>query len=237
MTTNNAVANICPICENTLDDQNKNISVLFQKGAEGINECSQKCGREEIVAESGQRVHERCCRKWINEKDIKRSLQENANSKSPIKKKSARVSIGPYDPKRHCLFCSKEIAKSTHGHDEGASEVKTHCFPQTILQLCTERSDEWAFSVRGRIEYFGKDLYPADCIYHRQCSLNFRSGRNIPQKYRPNLRAKGEKPGRPQDEDQRQAFLQTCKYFEEKRQGTVNHSRVGLQNVRIFIEQ
>lgn len=73
---------------------------------------------------------------------IHHSLQGSANSSLPVKKKSVQVSIGPYDPRKHCLFYGQEIVKGTHGHDSGAFEVKTDCFPQTILQHCRERSDQ-----------------------------------------------------------------------------------------------
>ena len=133
----------CPICQKSFDDQDgQGVSTLFQKGADKINESSRKRGREEVVARQGQRVHQACRRKWTNEKDITRTLQDGAESSSPIKKKSTRLSVGPYDPWKHCLFCGQEVLKGTHGHDDGASEVKTHCFPEKILQHCGERPDE-----------------------------------------------------------------------------------------------
>ena len=48
------------------------------------------------------------------------------------------------------------------------------------MSHCRQRNDDWAFSVEGRIEYFGKDMHAADSVYHRSCDINFRTNRNIP---------------------------------------------------------
>ena len=49
------------------------------------------------------------------------------------------------------------------------------------MQQCKIRGadDEWAKSVQGRINAV-IDLHAADAVYHRQCSVNFRTLRDIP---------------------------------------------------------
>ena len=51
-----------------------------------------------------------------------------------------------------------------------------------ILSACDARADEWADTVRGRIN-FARNLSAADTIYHKQCSSNFQTHRQIPSKY------------------------------------------------------
>ena len=82
--------------------------------------------------------------------------------------------------------------------------MKTDVFPRTVLSHCEERSDDWSFTVKGSIEYFAKDLHAAECmpsIYHKQCSVNFRSGRDIPEQFRTEPVTTCKKPGRPENED------------------------------------
>ena len=62
--------------------------------------------------------------------------------------------------------------------------VKTDVFAETIKKCCKERSDEWSFVVLRRIEYFMSDVHAVDCIYHRSCSVNFRTGKNVPKQYK-----------------------------------------------------
>ena len=74
--------------------------------------------------------------------------------------------MSPYNIKTDCLFCGQKVVMGSHGHDEPAGEVLTDSFPQIVLGHCENRADEWPFTVKGRIEYFGNDLHVADCIYH-----------------------------------------------------------------------
>ena len=126
------------------------------------------------------------------------------------------VSTGCYNCRTDCLFCGCTITRDfIHGCGDNVSEVKTDVFPQTVLSHCEERFDDWSFTVKGRIECFAKDLHAADCIYDQQCSVNFRSDRDIPEQFRTELVTKCKKPGMPQNEDQQQAFLRVCGYLEE----------------------
>ena len=84
--------------------------------------------------------------------------------------------MGPYNNKTDCFFCGQKVAMGSHGRDEPASEVLTDSFPQTVLGDCDNRADEWAFTVKGRIEYFWNDFHTADCIYHAHYNTNVRTG-------------------------------------------------------------
>ena len=63
-------------------------------------------------------------------------------------------------------YCGQKVVMVSHGHDEPASDVLIDPFRQTVLGHCENRTEEWAFTVKGRIGYFGNDLHAADCIYH-----------------------------------------------------------------------
>jgi len=69
--------------------------------------------------------------------------------------------------------------------------------------------------VLGRIEHI-IDLPAADAVYHQTCNTNFRTGKDIPLKYRSNKRQKtsSKSPGRPVDKDQLLAFQEVVKYVE-----------------------
>ena len=41
-----------------------------------------------------------------------------------------------------------------------------------IQQVCKVINDEWAETVRGKLE-FAQDLHAADAVYHQACSVNF----------------------------------------------------------------
>ena len=212
----NAEEDRCPICKEGFEGtQPKEYAVLSAKGADKINSSSQQRGCDDIIASQGQRVHTKCRLDWTNSKAIKQSLKRSAESSSPVKKKSSRVSLGPYDRKKDCLFCGRLVVKGTHGHDDSFSEVHTSCFPETILKQCQKRSDDWAYSVQGRIECFGKDLHAFDCIYHNLCSTYFRNGQDMPERFRSEPRKKSKQVGRPTNEDQRAAFLKVCQHLEE----------------------
>ena len=63
--------------------------------------------------------------------------------------------------------------------------VRTSAFQAAVMQICTERSDTWAHTVRGRHE-FAEDVLPADATYHQVCSrpTNFRTSKQLPHQER-----------------------------------------------------
>ena len=55
-------------------------------------------------------------------------------------------------------------------------------FQDTVQAECDRRSDEWALNVKSRLEKVKGDSVN-DRVYHQQCSVNFRTGRNVPKQY------------------------------------------------------
>ena len=206
----------CPLCQRDLDCEET--VVVREKGAEGINRASIERGVD-IRVESGTSVHKTCRVNHINKKDIASSKKDRTDSAQSVKR-SARVSLGPYDSKTHCFFCGTEVKKidqkRNRAERDSYSYVKTDAFVQTILVHCKTRGDEWAIAVKARIEYFGGDLHAADCVYHQSCNVNFRTMREIPKQFSRSVdSAKRLKIGRPKDSDQDEAFEKVCAFLEE----------------------
>ena len=106
---------VCPICKKEFKDaDNRYVSKLFKKGADTINQSSKKRGREDVFAKPGQNVHKQCRNTWTNEKEINRMLKQGQGTGSPLKRKSPRISMGPYNNIKDCLFCGQQITKGSH---------------------------------------------------------------------------------------------------------------------------
>ena len=56
-----------------------------------------------------------------------------------------------------------------------AFPVQTDEIQVSILQICAERKDEWAQSVKCRIEYV-QSLHASGVVYHQACSANLELG-------------------------------------------------------------
>ena len=74
-----------------------------------------------------------------------------------------------------CKIASRELAE--------AYAVRTHSFEYPISEMCKSRNDQWAMTVLGRINSKTSDLHAEDAVYHQICSVNLRTGKEIPQKF------------------------------------------------------
>ncbi|KAL8563078.1 hypothetical protein ACOMHN_065220 [Nucella lapillus] len=74
--------------------------------------------------------------------------------------------------------------------------------------------DKWAEAVLARIKSVN-DLPAADALYHKQCSVNFRTTRGIPQAYQPSSKTAKAAKGRPADERRTEALKKVVEYFKE----------------------
>ena len=91
--------------------------------------------------------------------------------------------------------------------------VRTKNFQDKIQEACKVRNDEWAETVRGRLE-FAQDLHAGDAVYHQARSVNFRTLKQIPKKHgndTDSMRAKG----RPTDNVKPKAFLKVTEVLVE----------------------
>jgi hypothetical protein len=113
----------------------------------------------------------------------------------------------------HCLLCGQTASNDGNIRENWrTTHVLTTDFQDSVVQVCTDRNDDWSHAVKSRIEYV-QDLRAADTVYHRQCCINFRTRKQQPQPY--HKRSKPNERGRPEDEDKVAAFIKVTKYLEE----------------------
>lgn len=205
---------ICCICNEPISDRQS--VVIREKGAKHINECS-KLRNDVIAVASGDVLHQDCRREYTNQKAIKIKCRE---PREPLTPNRILRSKEQFNYRDNCLFCSQPASLDDKRRGTDSFLVRTSDFQKNIIKLCKERNDDWATQILARIHY-AQDLHAADAIYHQQCSVNFRTGKNVPSST-PNQKKKG--TGRPQREESQAAFCQTLEYLikNEDEQLTVN---------------
>ena len=133
--------------------------VLRQKGSDGINDASQLRG-DNVVTLFIQTVERR--RAYTNSKAISEFTKAQPNC-SPTR--NIRSQTSSFQFRDHYLLCSQPAKYSSNKRGNDVFPVRTSDFQATFMQVCTERNDTWAHTIRGRIE-FAQDLHAADAIYH-----------------------------------------------------------------------
>ena len=100
--------------------------------------------------------------------------------------------------------------------------ARTKDFQDKIQEACKVRNDEWAETVRERLE-FAQDPHSTDTVYHQAFSVNFRTGKQIPKKHGNDTDPERAK-GRPTDTVKSKAFLKVTEAFVEndKEQFTIS---------------
>ena len=199
----------CPLCQGEVGSGD--IVSIGEKGADSINKAC-----DDIHLKAGTGVHKSSRLSYTNKKLIDKHNRTKCIA-TPSRKRSVRISREPYDSTKDCLFCGNKVETSKVSFDyDHYSCVKTFTFVDQILTRCKTRSDAWSSSVQGRIEYFGRDLHAADCMYHHSCDVNFRTMRDVPMQHSTEPSAsKRTKVGRPKNVYQQEAFLKMCAYFED----------------------
>jgi len=219
----------CILCHESLNDGQKTVT-LGLKGSQGLNKASAARG-DDIVVHAGQTVHTTCRLNYTNANSIssfKRKSIENMDAHSS----QALRSDSTFNFSRDCLFCGTTTKKSTSSKvlvpcNANVFHVRTIGIQKTILEECKRRCDMWSETVLARIEY-GQDLVAVGAMYHQECSVNFRTGKDIPKTFKCDETisslGKRQKCGRPSDVERRFAFTHVTKYLEDndEEQNTVN---------------
>ena len=182
---------------------------LRENGSNGINEASKLRG-DALQTSPGQEVHSECRRLYCNPNEIKKTPKKTDKT-SPL---SLRSNNEPYHCNTHCLFCG-QLTK-VNGRKRGCDvfPVRTVEFQEKIEQVCRERNDNWAEQVKTRLKCV-HDLPAADATYHQSCSVNFRTGRDIPQIFQPDVKKSKKHCGRPVNSVQMSAFLEVAQYLRD----------------------
>ncbi len=162
--------------------------------------CSQPQGRVN--------VHKDCRKDYTNPKRLpKSSDQDTECGPSAFKQPKLRSSQNVFNWQTDCFLCGKCAGTDDHSDH---SNIRHSCFiefRQTLLSVCDQRNDSWAFDVRSRLlQVF--DLPAADAVYHKTCYSSFYSGW---QKKEFELQ---ESRGRHTDTQKMHAFNLLCDWLE-----------------------
>lgn len=163
----------CIICKKIISQPSEG-AVLFEKGAASINAAGlQRC--DQITAVAGESVHTACRKEYTKQRNIDALRKQKSR---PTEKRVLRSETIQFDFKIHCLFCGKGDRRDSKRKDFELTPVRTIDFQKTVEQICQERNDDWALKVNDRLKA-AIDLHAADAVYHKQCSVNFRTGKTI----------------------------------------------------------
>jgi len=205
----------CVVCQKSISSDQPS-SQLTAKGCDGINRAS-TARHSNINALPGQHVHQNCRQVYTNLHYIEQSNRKRLGDlPSSNDKPSLRSSVGLFDYASHCLFCGQGDPREGRNPDLKLIPIRTLDFQESVLQVCDKRNDEWAKTVQGRIKAV-HDLHAADAVYHKTCSNNFRTNKDIPVKFQQhddNTSVKRMKRGRPHHVMQAEAFKDVMHNFE-----------------------
>ena len=79
----------------------------------------------------------------------------------------------------NCFYCGEPAISGRKRNGIQVIPVRIVETKDTILAICHERRDDWANAVQARILYV-HNLHAADAVYHRVCSVNFRTMKQVP---------------------------------------------------------
>jgi hypothetical protein len=157
---------------------------------------------------AGKGVHQKCRRYFC--RPIKANYCEIPKLSSPFRRRSSTTT---YNADEHCLFYGLPAKYDGRKRGQDVIPVRTKDFQSSVKKVCNERKDAWADVIRGRLQYLC-DLHVADTVYDQRCSVNFRTGKEIPKQY-SSVEPKRAREGRPVDNTRVDAFLKVAKYLEE----------------------
>ena len=133
-------------------------------------------------------------------------IKATHSSSSPIK---VRTPGNAFNFRLNCMLCGTLISSSSSISDP-SSMVQTMRLQRSFQRIANSMNDSWGRAVAGRMNSI-IGLPTADACCHHSCNSNFRTGKDIPQKYSNN--PKRRKPGRPVDEKKKEAFHEVFIFF------------------------
>ena len=151
---------------------------------EKLSACINKASKERyesLNCTAEQQVHQECRRKYCVPNQIAKTLrqavqQDVATNTGP---KVLRSAERQFNFSTDCFFCGKPAIIGRKRKVSDVVPVRTVETRDTVLAVCQERGDDWENAVQARILHV-HDLYAADAVYHRVCSANFRTMKQIP---------------------------------------------------------
>ncbi|KAK3101781.1 hypothetical protein FSP39_006288 [Pinctada imbricata] len=199
----------CPICQENIACK-PSVKIL-QKGADGINNASLIRG-DEIRVSAGDAVHQQCRKDYTNAKELK-NIEVRFDELT--QSKGLRFT-DTFCWKEQCLFCCEYVKLKDKKRSADVFRVSTLDFQDKIVDICHKRNDTWGLEVLSRVSGVN-DLPAADALYHQQCSVNFRTGRNMPKTASTPQDKK--RFGRPKENLTQEGFLSAMEYLKENDDG------------------
>ena len=210
----------CVICRQGVGGTGSLVSTLGEKGCVSINEASVTRG-DSITSVPGDKVHKECRRTYTRRPEITTYTSPKDTEPSTGRERRTRsLSTGRFSYKTDCLFCGTPADVGKKRKRPGARDADAYPFrtvdTASLLATCAQRSDDWSETVKARILHV-HDLHAADAVYHRMCSGNFRTNKQIPAMYQRDTtqESKRIKVGRPEDDNRTVAFLEVAKYIQD----------------------
>lgn len=171
---------LCVVCckQFSTDPSNKAVKVI--DGRDRLMQCSFQRGDHDLThyllaKPDNVYVHEGCRRdyQYIRAQQSKRPADTDATSESSGRAKFLRSSTDSFDWKTTCFLCGKPAVRDKKHPDRcDVHEAKSDEITRSMLSLCDDRNDDWAFEVKGRLLTCG-DLHAADAVYHARCRRKF----------------------------------------------------------------
>jgi len=182
-------------------------------GANSINQSSTK-RKDKLEAKKGDYVHISCRKQYVNKKCIVLFNRKDGITDQDRQLRSSGLS---YDIRNECIFCGKPDKYKKKKPKHKLTQVETHEFEETILDIGTERQDEWAENVFLRLQFIHTNIYDlpaAEAQYHDQCRSNFTTKNKIPTIFQSSDNAHVNKKLKRNPEDLRQtAFDAAINFF------------------------
>lgn len=168
----------CPFCQEQFSTKEE-ANELTSKGCESIQKACQERGSN-ITVHPGQLVHVKCRQKFINPKSIACAKRKSLDGCEEERKKvKLRSEESNFNFKDHCLFCACGDIYNGKKQESKLIPVRSFDFQKKIIDSCDRFPGKWAEEVKGRVIY-AQDLPAADAVYHNICSVNFRTGKQVP---------------------------------------------------------
>lgn len=207
----------CVFCSQPLANGQPTV-VIRQKGSSGIQKATEIRG-DCLEVPPGQTVHQQCRKDYCNPNTIISYKRKSGSAVNPDNgQKRLRSRSQKFVFKESCLFCGQQDIYSGRKRGHTVIPVLTSDFDCSIRKICLARNDDWGMEVLSRLEY-ARDLHAANAVYHKQCSVNFRTNKQVPRQFdednESKVMRKKRRQGRPSDEEKSEAFLNVIKYLEE----------------------
>lgn len=204
----------CIICKEPLEKGE--IVTLGQKGSESVNRASVERNDSTIYTVPGQQVHQYCRKIHCNPNKIAQAKRLSIQSpESSVCHSVLRSTEKSFSFTNDCSFCGTPVSSGEQRRKSDVFKVTTIDMKDTIMATCSERQDAWSEVVQVRIMNV-HDLSAADAMYHQTCSVNFRTGKQIPKMFISDEPAiKKKRVGRPRDEEKTDAFLRVAKFLQD----------------------